>query len=123
VPSASARARASGGLVTRSGQRLALDGPVRLGVEQVAELEPADAFEDDLIVAVAGAADLPYAGVGADRLQIRELRVDHAGVALDGDAKDRLAGLEGLDQGDRAGAADGHGDDRAREEDAVAQRQ
>ena len=92
-------------------------------MEQGAELEPADALEDDLIVAVAGAPDLTHAGVGADRLQVGELRVDHAGVALDGDAQDRLAGLERLDQGDRAGAADGHGDDGAGKEDAVAQGQ
>jgi hypothetical protein len=91
-------------------------------VEQVADLEPAEALEDDLVVAVVGAPDLAHARVGADRLEVGELGVDDAGVALDGDAEDRLAGLERLDQGDRAGAADGDGDDGAGKEDAVAQR-
>jgi hypothetical protein len=112
-----------GRVVDEVREDLAVDGPVGLRVQQSAELEAPQPLEHDLIVAVACAPDLTDAGVGADGLEIGELGVDDPGVALDGDADDRLAGLERLDQGDRAGAADGDGDDRPREEDAVAQGQ
>ncbi len=64
------------------------------------------ALEYDLIVALARAPHPADAGVGADRLEVGELGIDHPSVALHGDADDRIlpdGSIMAIERRDRPG--------------------
>jgi hypothetical protein len=112
---------AGGSLRELVGPRVTTAEPERIALLDLSQLEPLDPLEHEAEASpVAGAGDLLDARIGADRVHVGEHRLLDVGVALD-DHADHVAGLQALDQRDRALAPDGDAEGGAGQEHAAAQ--